>query len=136
VALAHASTLAEHLVLIVHGALLRVSEDPVAALAVVDRAEALLGDEPQCRLCSLDYYLAAASVCAGASDLARGRAFLGRVEEVAALWNGGPWAPAAAEAPGGALAAPGGRGGGGPGGRRGRPGRWSPGAGPPPSAGR
>ena len=97
-ALAHASSLAEHLVLVVHGPLLRVSEDPAEALAVVDRAEALLGEEPQCRFCPVDYYVAAAIVCAGAGDTARAHAFLGRVEEVAGLWNGGPWAPAAAEA--------------------------------------
>ncbi len=97
-ALAHASSLAEHLVLVVHGPLLRVSEDPAEALAVVDRAQALLGEEPQCRFCPVDYYVAAATVCAGAGDTARAHAFLGRVEEVAGLWNGGPWAPAAAEA--------------------------------------
>jgi hypothetical protein len=97
-ALAHASTMAEHLLWIVHGPLLRVSEDPVEALAVVDRAEAMVGEEPQCRFCPVDYYAAAATVCAGAGDPARGHGFLGRVEEVAGLWNGGPWAPAAVEA--------------------------------------
>jgi DNA-binding SARP family transcriptional activator/tetratricopeptide (TPR) repeat protein len=96
--LAHASSLAEHLVLIVHGPLLRVSRDPAEALAVVDRAEALLGEEPQCKFCPIDYYVAAATVCAGAGDTARAHVFLGRVEEVAGLWNGGPRAPAAAEA--------------------------------------
>ena len=98
IALAHASTLSEHLLLLSHGPLLRVSEDPVEALAVVGRAEALLGDEPQCRFCAVDYYVAAATACAGVGDTARARAFLGRVDEVAALWTGGPWAPAAAEA--------------------------------------
>ncbi len=97
-ALAHASTLSEHLLLLVHGPLLRVSEDPGEGLAVVVRAEALLAEEPQCRFCPVDYYVAAATVCAAAGETTRARAFLRRVEDVTALWNGGPWAPAAAEA--------------------------------------
>ncbi len=98
VALAYTSTLSEHLILLVHGPLLRAAEDPAEALAVVARAEALLDGEPQCPVCSVDYHVAAATACAGVGDGARARAFLGRVDEVAALWDGGPWAPAAAEA--------------------------------------
>ena len=98
VALADTSTLSEHLVLLVHGPLLRAAEDPAEAVAVVARAEALLDGEPQCPVCSVDYHVAAATVCAGVGDTARARAFLARVDEVAALWDGGPWAPAAAEA--------------------------------------
>ena len=98
VALAYTSTLSEHLILLVHGPLLRAAEDPAEALAVIARAEALLDGEPECLVCPIDYYVAAATVCAGVGDGARARAFLGRVDEVAALWDGGPWAPAAAEA--------------------------------------
>ena len=67
-ALAHASALADHLLFIVHGPLLRVPEDPAEALALVDRAEALLDETPKCLFCPIDYYLAAATACARAGD--------------------------------------------------------------------
>ncbi|MGN6167139.1 MAG: hypothetical protein ACTHQQ_03085, partial [Solirubrobacteraceae bacterium] len=106
-ALAHASALADHLLFVVHGPLLRVPEDPAEALALVDRAEALLDETPKCLFCSIDYYLAAATVCARAGDTTRGHAFLARLETTARLWNGRPWAPAAAEARGAVLGADG-----------------------------
>ncbi|MGB0091239.1 MAG: hypothetical protein WBP81_01675, partial [Solirubrobacteraceae bacterium] len=106
-ALAHASALADHLLYIVHGPLLRVPEDPAEALALVDRAEALLDETPKCRFCPVDYYLAATTACARAGDTTRAHAFLVRVEQTAGLWNGGPWAPAAAEARGAVLGAEG-----------------------------
>ena len=58
-------------------------------------------------VCPIDYYLAAATVCARAGDTTRAHAFLARVEAAAGRWNGGPWAPAAAEARGAVLAAEG-----------------------------
>jgi DNA-binding SARP family transcriptional activator/tetratricopeptide (TPR) repeat protein len=106
-ALAHASALAGHLLYIVHGPLLRVPEDPAEALALIDQAEALLDENPQCRFCPVDYYLAGATACARAGDTTRAHVFLARVEKTAGLWNGGPWAPAAAEARGAVLAADG-----------------------------
>ena len=106
-ALAHASALADHLLFVVHGPLLRVPEDPPEALALVDRAEALLDETPKCLFCPVDYYLAAATACARAGDTARAHAFLARVEHTAGLWNGRPWGPAAAEARGAVLAADG-----------------------------
>ena len=105
--LAHASALADHLLFIVQGPLLRFPKDPAEALALVDRAEALLDTTPKCLFCSIDYYLAGATACARAGDTTRAHAFLARVEATAGLWNGGPWAPAAAEARGAVLAADG-----------------------------
>jgi DNA-binding SARP family transcriptional activator/tetratricopeptide (TPR) repeat protein len=106
-ALAHASALADHLLYIVHGPLLRLPEDPAEALALVDRAEALLDETPKCLFCPIDYYLAATAACARAGDATRAHAFLARVEQTAGLWNGRPWAPAAAEARGAVLRADG-----------------------------
>ena len=106
-ALAHASALADHLLFIVHAPLLRLAEDHAEALALVDRAEALLDETPKCKFCPIDYYLAGATACARAGDTIRAHAFLARVERTAGLWNGGPWAPAAAEARGAVLAADG-----------------------------
>jgi tetratricopeptide (TPR) repeat protein len=106
-ALAHASSLADHLLFIVHGPLLRVPEDPAEALALVDRAEAVLDETPRCLFCSIDYYLAAATACARARDTTRAHAFLTHLEATAGLWNGRSRAPAAAEARGAVLAADG-----------------------------
>jgi hypothetical protein len=106
-ALAHASALADHLLFIVHAPLVRAAEHPDEALALVDRAEALLDGTPECRFCPIDYYVAGATACARAGDATRAHAFLARVEQTAGLWNGGPWAPAAAEARGAVLGADG-----------------------------
>jgi DNA-binding SARP family transcriptional activator/predicted ATPase len=106
-ALAHASTMADHLIFIVYGPLLRLAETAADALALVDRAEALLDGAPKCRFCPVDYYLAAATACAHAGDTTRAHDFLARVEHTAGLWNGGPWAAAAAEARGAVLSADG-----------------------------
>ena len=106
-ALAHASALAGHLLFIVQAQLLRFPDDPAEALALVDRAEALLDETARCLFCSMEYSLAAATACARAGDTTRAHAFLARVEATAGLWNGGPWAPAAAEARAAVLAADG-----------------------------
>ena len=106
-ALAHASALAGHLLFIVQAQLLRFPDDPAEALALVDRAEALLDETARCLFCSMDYSLAAATACARAGDTTRAHAFLAQVEATAGLWNGGPWAPAAAEARGAVRAADG-----------------------------
>jgi DNA-binding SARP family transcriptional activator/tetratricopeptide (TPR) repeat protein len=105
--LAHASTMAGHLLYIVHGPLLRVAEDSAETLALVDRAEALLDGAAKCQFCPVDYHLAAATACARAGDTTRAHDFLARVEHAAGLWNGGPWAAAAAEARGAVLSADG-----------------------------
>ena len=93
-ALAHASALADHLLFIVHGPLLRAAEDPAEALGLLGRAEALLDDAPRCQFCPIDYYLAAATVGANAGETTRAHSFLARVEQTAGLWHGGPayWA--------------------------------------------
>jgi hypothetical protein len=104
-ALAHASALADHLLYIVHAPLLRAAQDPGDALALVNRAEALLDETPTCQFCPVDYYLAGATACAHAGDTTRAHAFLARVEQTAELWNGGPWTSAAAEARGAVLGA-------------------------------
>src|SRR5262249_41619455 len=83
----HASALADPLLFIVHGPLLRAPEAPAEALVLLDRAEALLDGTPRCRFCSIDYYLAAATACARAGDTTRAHAFLTHLEATAGLWN-------------------------------------------------
>ena len=107
VSLAHASSLADHLLYVVHAPLLRVPDDPAEALALLDRAEALLDAEPKCLFCPTDYYIAAATVCARAGEAARAHAFLAHAEHAAGLWKRGPWSAATAEARAAVLTADG-----------------------------
>jgi ATP/maltotriose-dependent transcriptional regulator MalT len=107
VSLAHASSLADHLLYVVHAPLLRVPEEPAEALALLNRAEALLDAEPKCMFCPADYYIAAATVCARAGESARAHAFLAQAEHAAGLWKRGPWSAAVAEARAAVLAADG-----------------------------
>jgi hypothetical protein len=77
------------------------------ARGLIDRTEALLGDEPKCRFCPVDYYLAAATACAAGDDLTDAHAFLARADRSAALWRHGSWAAAVAEARAAVLSAEG-----------------------------
>jgi tetratricopeptide (TPR) repeat protein len=103
--LSHASTLARHLLFLVHAPLVRVQDDPEAAVAVVDRAERLLHDAAGCNFCPLAYLLAAASACARAGDVPRAESFLQRAERAAELWPTRAWSPGLSEARGEILRA-------------------------------
>ncbi|MGZ4227745.1 MAG: ATP-binding protein [Solirubrobacteraceae bacterium] len=96
--LAHISPIAPHLVFLVCGVLLRVPEDSAEALALIDRVETLFDPRWVCPFCPTGYNLAAATACAAAGELERGRAFLERAEFGASRWPGGPWPAAVAEA--------------------------------------
>ena len=96
--LAHISPTASHLVFLVCGVLLRVPEDSADALALIDRVETLFDPRWVCPFCPTGYHVAAATVCAGAGQLERGREFLTRAEFGAGRWPGGPWPAAVAEA--------------------------------------
>jgi DNA-binding SARP family transcriptional activator/tetratricopeptide (TPR) repeat protein len=96
--LAHVSPVAEHLVFLVCGVLVRVPEDSAEALALIERVETLFDPRWVCPFCPTGYHVAAAVVCADAGQLARARAFLERAEFGAARWPGGPWPAALAEA--------------------------------------
>ena len=96
--LAHISPIASHLVFLVCGVLLRVAEDHAGALALIDRVETLFDPRWVCPFCPTGYNVAAATACAGAGELERGREFLQRAEFGASRWPGGPWPAAVAEA--------------------------------------
>jgi DNA-binding SARP family transcriptional activator/tetratricopeptide (TPR) repeat protein len=96
--LAHISPIAPHLVFLVSGVLLQVPEESADALALIDRVETLFDPRWVCPFCPTGYNVVAATVCAGAGDLERGRAFLRRAEFGASRWPGGPWPAAVAEA--------------------------------------
>ena len=96
--LAHISPIAEHLVFLVCGVLVRVPENSADALALIERVETLFDPRWVCPFCPTGYHVAAAMVCAGAGQLARARDFLERAEFGAARWPAGPWPAALAEA--------------------------------------
>ncbi len=96
--LAHISPTASHLVFLVCGVLLRVPEDSAEALELIDRVETLFDPRWVCPFCPTGYHVAAATACAGAGQLERGREFLERAEFGASRWPGGPWPAAVAEA--------------------------------------
>jgi tetratricopeptide (TPR) repeat protein len=96
--LAHISPTAPHLVFLVCGVLLQVPEDSAEALELIDRVETLFDPRWPCPFCPTGYHVAAATACAVAGQLARGREFLKRAEFGAGRWPGGPWPAAVAEA--------------------------------------
>jgi DNA-binding SARP family transcriptional activator/predicted negative regulator of RcsB-dependent stress response len=96
--LAHVSTVPQHLLFHVYGALLQVPDDEAEALAMIDRAETLFDPRWVCQFCPTGYHVAAAGACTRAGALERAREFLARAEQGAAGWLGGPWPAAVAEA--------------------------------------
>jgi len=96
--LAHVSTVPQHLLFHVYGALLQAAADDAEAMAMIERAETLFDPRWLCQFCPTGYHVAAASVCTRAGALQRAREFLARAERGAAAWLSGPWAAAVAEA--------------------------------------
>jgi DNA-binding SARP family transcriptional activator len=96
--LAHISSVPQHLLFLVYGALLRVAEDDDEALAMIERAETVFDARWICQFCPTGYHVAAASACTRAGELERAREYLARAEQGAAAWPGGPWPAAVAEA--------------------------------------
>ena len=96
--LAQISPIAEHLVFLVCGVLLQVSDEGSAPLALIERVEALFDPSWVCPFCPTGYHVAAAMACARAGQIGRGRDFLERAEYGAGRWRGGAWSAAVAEA--------------------------------------
>ena len=90
--------MADHLVFLACGVLVRVPDNGAEALALIESVETLFDPRWVCPFCPTGYYVAAAMVCANAGQLARARDFLARAEFGAARWPAGPWPAALAEA--------------------------------------
>jgi DNA-binding SARP family transcriptional activator/tetratricopeptide (TPR) repeat protein len=105
--LSQSSSLARHLIYLVHGVLVQVPIDPEEGLQLVDQSEALLPAHPICAYCPTGYHVAAATTCATAGRLERARDHLALAERGAELWPPGPWRAALAEARGRLLVAEG-----------------------------
>ncbi|MEU6415324.1 AAA family ATPase [Microbispora sp. NPDC046933] len=96
--LARWSLLANHLLQRLYGTMILAAPDPDAARAVVDTAEAALGQSDFCHFCTVMFEVPAVIACAGAGDLAEARRHLKIAERSAALWDGTAWQAAMLEA--------------------------------------
>jgi len=97
--LARWSVISKHLLHRVYGTMIGAASDPMAARAVVDQAEATLGEPDRCPTCAVMLAVPAAIACADVGDLDLAREHL-RVAEasVARRWDGSAWEAALLEA--------------------------------------
>ncbi|HSP04605.1 MAG TPA: AAA family ATPase [Acidimicrobiales bacterium] len=96
--LARWSTISLHLLQRIYGTMMRAADDPDAALAVIERAEATLGTEDLCPFCAVMLAVPAATASAQADDLDRADLYLAIAEQSGALWEGTSWRAAIVEA--------------------------------------
>jgi DNA-binding SARP family transcriptional activator/tetratricopeptide (TPR) repeat protein len=96
--LARWSQLSMHLLQRLYGTMVRAADDPEAARAVVDAAEATFGDSDFCTFCTVMFAVPAAIACADAGDLAEAQRYLRLAELSASMWEGTAWAAATIEA--------------------------------------
>ena len=96
--LARWSVIGLHLLQRIYGTMIAAAPDPVAARAMVDRAEATMGETDRCPFCSVMLEIPAAIACADSGDLAAARRHLALAEESAARWEGSAWEAAVLEA--------------------------------------
>src|SRR6202000_759151 len=67
--LARFTSIAQHLLQRIYGAMIVAAESPAAARALVDHAEAALGINDQCPFCEIMLALPAARACASVGDI-------------------------------------------------------------------
>jgi DNA-binding SARP family transcriptional activator/tetratricopeptide (TPR) repeat protein len=96
--LARWSPISLHLLQRIYGTMMSAADDPVSAMAVVERAEATLGTEDLCPFCSVMLAVPAATMSADVGDLDRADLYLGVAELSAAMWEGTSWSAAIVEA--------------------------------------
>jgi DNA-binding SARP family transcriptional activator/tetratricopeptide (TPR) repeat protein len=96
--LARWSSIALHLIQRVYGTMIAAAPDPVAARAIVDRADATLGQQDSCTFCNVMVAVPAAIACADVGDIADAQRHLATAEKSAALWEGTAWQAAVLEA--------------------------------------
>ena len=96
--LARWSVIASHLMQRIYGTMILAAPDPLAARALVDQAEATLGQNDRCSFCLVMLAVPAAMACAEVGDLEQARHYATRAEYSAGRWPGTAWAAAAQEA--------------------------------------
>ncbi len=98
--LARWSVVAMHLLQRIYGSMIVAAPDAEAARAMVDQAEATLGETDACSFCVVMLAVPAAVACAGVGDLDLARHYAEVAELSAQRWPGTAWAAAAKEARG------------------------------------
>jgi DNA-binding SARP family transcriptional activator/tetratricopeptide (TPR) repeat protein len=96
--LARFSIVAMHILQRIYGTMIVAADDPQAARAVVDHAEAALGVADQCTFCTVMLAIPAAQACADVGDLDDARRHLRAAQESVRLWEGTSWQAALLEA--------------------------------------
>ena len=91
------SVLGQHLLQRVYGGMIVAAPDPAAARAVVDRAEATMGETDHCPFCDVMLAVPAAIACADVGDLDAAYRHLAAAEVSAARWEGSAWEAAVLE---------------------------------------
>ena len=96
--LARWSVISRHLLQRIYGAMITAADTPDEAHAVVETAEATIGETDQCPLCAVMLAVPAAMACADVADLDAARGYLELAEKSAARWEGTAWTAAVDEA--------------------------------------
>jgi DNA-binding SARP family transcriptional activator/tetratricopeptide (TPR) repeat protein len=96
--LAQWSVMSSHLLQRIYGTMITAAPDVTTARAVVDRAEATVGETDRCRFCAIMLAVPATIACADVGDVSEARRHLAVAETSAALWKGSAWEAAVCEA--------------------------------------
>jgi tetratricopeptide (TPR) repeat protein len=96
--LARWSAISNHLLQRIYGSMIAAAPDAISARAVVDRAEATLGETDRCPFCAVMLAVPASIACSEVGDLEDARRHLAVAEESAARWEGSAWNAAVCEA--------------------------------------
>jgi tetratricopeptide (TPR) repeat protein len=85
--LARWSLISLHLLQRIYGTMIRAEADPIAARAVVDRAEATLGETDRCAFCDILLAVPASIACSRVGDVEQARLRLAQAEVVVDRWG-------------------------------------------------
>ena len=96
--LARGSVISNHLLQRIYGSIIAAAPDAESARAVVDRAEATLGENDRCPFCAVMLAVPASIACAGVGDVQDAGRHLAVAEQSAARWEGSAWDGAVLEA--------------------------------------
>jgi DNA-binding SARP family transcriptional activator len=96
--LARWSVVAHHLMHRVYGTMITAAPTPETARAIVDQAEAGLGDRDSCSFCVVMFAVPAAIACARVGDLDQARHHIAVATNSTERWSGTAWTAALREA--------------------------------------
>lgn len=96
--LARWSVISNHLLQRIYGSMIAAAPDAITARAVVDRAEATLGETDHCPFCAVMLAVPASVACSEVGDVENARRHLAVAEASAARWEGSAWNGAVLEA--------------------------------------